>query len=132
MSDELTAMLHGRVPIAVTLGITAVEAGPGGVVLRLPWSEPICTEGGRISGGVLMTLADAAGGICAFFNLPENAVGTTAIESKTNFIGAVTEGEVTATARPLHVGSSTMVVEIELHHDGHLVAKVIQTQIIKT
>ena len=46
-----------------------------------------------------MSLADAAGGACAFLNLPDGAVGTSTIESKTNFLGAVTEGTtVTATA----------------------------------
>ena len=132
MSDELTAMLHGQMPVAVTLGITAVEAGPGGVVLRLPWSEQICTDGGRIHGGVPMTLADSAGGICAFFNLPDGAAGTTTIESKTNFLKAVSQGEVVATARPLHVGSTTIVVETELHHAEDLVAKVMQTQTVQT
>ena len=40
-----------------------------------------------------MTLADAAGAVCAFLNLPAGA-RTTTIESKTNFLGAVREGEV--------------------------------------
>jgi 1,4-dihydroxy-2-naphthoyl-CoA hydrolase len=52
-------------------------------------------------------------------------------ESKTNFLGAIREGEVTATSRPLHTGSRTIVVESEVGAaDGRLAAKVIQTQAV--
>jgi uncharacterized protein (TIGR00369 family) len=68
--------------------------------------------------------------VCAFLNLPEGA-STSTIESKTNFLGAVKDGEVTATARPLHVGGSTIVVETEVRRaDGKLVGKVTQTQAV--
>ena len=130
MSDELTALLHHQMPVAVTLGMTAVEAGPDQVVIRLSWSEQLCTDGGRIHGGVIMTLADAAGGICAFFNLPDGATGTTTIESKTNFFRGVIEGDLLATARPLHTGATTIVVETEVHNLERLVAKVTQTQTV--
>jgi 1,4-dihydroxy-2-naphthoyl-CoA hydrolase len=58
-------------------------------------------------------------------------VGTTTIESKTNFLGAVREGVAVASARPLHVGHSTVVVETVVT-DGRdqPVAKVTQTQLI--
>ncbi len=78
-----------------------------------------------------MALADSAGGACAFLNLPDGASGTATIESKTNFLGAVREGAVTATATPLHRGGTTIVVETEVRSStGPLVAKVTQTQIV--
>ena len=46
-------------------------------------------------------------------------------------LAAVRDGTVTATARPLHVGSRTIVVETEVRRaDGRLVAKTTQTQIV--
>ena len=57
-------------------------------------------------------------------------LGITAGESKTNFLGAVRSGTVTATARPLHVGSSTIVIETELVNADRLVGKVTQTQTV--
>ena len=57
------------------------------VVLTLDWRPELCTSGGLLHGGAVMALADAAGGACAFFNLPEGATGTSTIESKTNFLG---------------------------------------------
>ena len=78
-----------------------------------------------------MALADTAGAVCAFANLPDGASFTTTIESKTNFLGAVTEGTVRATARPLHVGRTTIVVETEARVDDRLVAKTTQTQAVR-
>ena len=103
----------------------------GAVEIELDWAEALCTAGAVLHGGVLMALADAAGGACAFENLPEGAVATSTIESKTNFLGAVRGGTVRATARPLHVGSTTIVIETEVRTgEGKLVAKTTQTQAV--
>ncbi len=69
------------------------------------------------------------GGACAFTN--PGAVGTTTIESKTNFFRAVRSGYVEATARPLHVGRTTVVIETDrFDADGRRVARVTQTQAV--
>ena len=118
-------------PLAETLGIRSDEHTPERVVLSLAWAESLCTAGGIMHGGVIMALADSAGGACALLNLPDGAIGTSTIESKTNFIGAVRKGRVTATAAPLHRGGTTIVVETDVRDDsGKLVAKVTQTQLV--
>jgi 1,4-dihydroxy-2-naphthoyl-CoA hydrolase len=123
--------LNEMMPLGGTLGITAQSMSPDEVVLALGWRADLCTSGGVLHGGAIMALADSAGGACAFANLPSDAAGTSTIESKTNFLGAVREGTVTATARPLHVGGTTIVVETELRRDdGRLVAKTTQTQTV--
>lgn len=129
-STDLTAYLRSTMPLCDTLGVTANELGPGAVVLTMPWDERLCTSNGLLHGGAIMALADSAGGAAAFANLPEGAAGTSTIESKTNFLGAVKAGVVTATARPLHVGSTTIVVETEVRTEDRLVAKVTQTQAV--
>ena len=105
-------------PLAETLGIRSDEYTPERVVLSLAWSHSLCTAGGIMHGGVIMALADSAGGACALLNLPDGAVGTSTIESKTNFIGAVRKGRVTATATPLHRGVTTIVFETGVHDDS--------------
>jgi uncharacterized protein (TIGR00369 family) len=78
-----------------------------------------------------MALADSAGAACALLNLPKDASGTSTIESKTNFLGAVRSGTVTAIAKPLHVGGTTIVIETSVQDaSGKLVAKVTQTQVV--
>lgn len=134
MSSEAataTQLLHGTMSLTRTLGMQGVEASPERVVIDLDWSDDLLTSGGLLHGGAIMALADSAGGACAYFNLPDGAVGTSTIESKTNFLGGVTEGQtVRATAQPLHVGRSTIVVETELRVGPKLVAKVTQTQTV--
>jgi len=125
---DLTS-LNELVPFAAALGIELLEATPELVVSQLEWTPERCTTGGVMHGGALMALADNGGGVCAFLNLPEGAIGTATIESKTNFLRAVREGAVTASSRPLHVGRTMVVVETELvRDDGKLAAKVTQTQ----
>src|SRR5215218_991998 len=118
-----TELLQQSMPFCASLGMTADEGTRERVVLALDWDERWCTTNGLLHGGALMALADSAGGMCAFLNLPEGAVGTATIESKTNFLGAVTYGVVRAIATPLHVGSSTIVVETELRAGDRLVGK---------
>lgn len=118
-------------PLAGTLGIRADEYTSERVVLSLEWAPSLCTAGGLLHGGVIMALADSAGGACALLNLPRDAAGTSTIESKTNFIGAVRRGRVTATATLLHRGGTTIVVETAIRDEaGKLVAKVTQTQLV--
>jgi 1,4-dihydroxy-2-naphthoyl-CoA hydrolase len=118
------------IPFAKELGIELLEATPGLVRARLDWAPQRCTAGGILHGGALIALADNSGGGLAFMNMPEGASGTATIESKTNFMRAVSEGSVTATSRPLHKGRTLMVIESELtRDDGKLAAKVTQTQI---
>jgi 1,4-dihydroxy-2-naphthoyl-CoA hydrolase len=132
MVDEAaTEVLRTFMPLGVTLGIRAERYEAEEVVLALDWAEGLCTSGGLLHGGVVMALADSAGGACAFLNLPPDAAGTATIESKTNFLAGVRGGVVTAASRPLHKGSTTIVVETEVRNDGNrLVAKVTQTQIV--
>jgi uncharacterized protein (TIGR00369 family) len=128
VSADLAA-LRDSMPFATLVGIELVEAGPEVVRGRLDWAPERCTAGGLMHGAALMALADSCGGVCAFLNLPDGALGTATIESKTNFLRGVREGSLTATTRPLHRGRTTMVLETELtRDDGSLAAKITQTQ----
>jgi 1,4-dihydroxy-2-naphthoyl-CoA hydrolase len=129
--DEATAFLRAAMPLADTLDMRATAAGPAEARVEIDWAPGLCTGDGVLHGGMIMALADSAGGACTYFNLPDGAVGTTTIESKTNFLGAVREGVAVASARPLHVGRSTIVVETVVT-DGRdrPVAKVTQTQLV--
>jgi 1,4-dihydroxy-2-naphthoyl-CoA hydrolase len=123
----------GMMPFAAVLGVELLDATADEVRARVAWDPSRCTAGGVLHGGVLMGLADSAGGLCAFLNLPEGSAGTTTIESKTNFLRAVREGHVEAVARPLHAGRTTVVVDTELRDaGGRLVSRTTQTQAVIT
>lgn len=131
MADDPTAFLAATMPMCGTLKMRARSLDPKQVELEIDWVDELCTSNGLMHGGVLMALADSAGGACAAANLPEGAVGTSTIESKTNFLGAVRAGTVRAIARPLHIGGTTIVVETEMRDErDRLVAKTTQTQVV--
>lgn len=130
-SPDHAGTFYASMPFARTLGIDFLEASADAVRARLAWSDDRCTSGGVLHGGVLMSLADSTGAMCAFLHLPTDASGTTTVESKTNFFRAVREGHVEATSRPLHVGRTVIAVETELRDAaGRLIAKVTQSQLV--
>lgn len=131
MADDATSSLHAAMPLCATLGMRAVSLDPGAVVLEVEWAPDRLTSGGILHGGVVMALADSAGGYCAFANLPEGATATATIESKTNLLRAVRSGTIRATSRVLHSGGTTIVVETEVRDEqDRLVAKTTQTQAV--
>ena len=126
-----TETLRALMPFAATLGIEVLRYDPQEVRVRLTWAPGLCTAGGAIHGGAVMTLADTAGGACAYLNLPPGAAGTTTVESKTNFLRAVRDGYIEAVARPLHTGRTLTVVETDVRDTRQrLAARVTQSQLV--
>lgn len=133
MADAaLTKTMRAAMPLCATLGMDVETFTATEVVMGVDFDERLCTSGSLLHGGLIMALADSAGAACASLNLPDGAVGTSTIESKTNFLGGVREGRIVAVSRPLHTGSTTVVVETEVRRvsDDRLVAKVTQTQVV--
>ena len=125
--DQFLSMM----PFGSLIGMTDVRAAPEQVEASIAWDPTRCTAGGILHGGLLMSLADSVGGLCAYLNLPQGARGTATIESKTNFLRPVAQGSVRAVAKPLHIGRTTIVVDTELRDDdGRLVARTTQTQAV--
>jgi 1,4-dihydroxy-2-naphthoyl-CoA hydrolase len=121
-----------KMPFAELKGVAFTEAEKDRVVARMNVRPDLCTLGNMIHGGALMALADSVGAAATVINLPEDAKGTTTIESKTNFISGAKEGSVlVATATPVHRGRRTQVWQTRLEsEDGKLVAIVTQTQMV--
>ena len=116
-------------PFARAMGIRLVEAGPQRVVAEMFVRDDLCTSNAILHGGAVMAFADSVGAVGTMLNLPEGA-GTTTIESKTNFVGAVRAGETArAVSEPIHIGRATMVWQTRITRgDGKLAAIVTQTQ----
>jgi 1,4-dihydroxy-2-naphthoyl-CoA hydrolase len=129
--EQANDLVRTSIPLCATLDIRAVAASSSEVRLEIDHAPGLCTAGGVLHGGVVMALADSAGAMCAYLNLPDGASGTTTLESKTNFLGAVRHGTATAVATPLHVGGSTIVIETVVTDEASRpVAKVTQTQMV--
>jgi uncharacterized protein (TIGR00369 family) len=131
VDDRQTQLLRHTVPFAGPLGVEVVVSRPDEVRARVEWRPERCTAGGVLHGGVIMSLADTTGATCAVQNLPDDASGTTTIESKTNFLRAVRDGYAEAVSRPLHAGRTVVVIETDVTDAaGRRVAKVLQTQAV--
>jgi 1,4-dihydroxy-2-naphthoyl-CoA hydrolase len=130
MAADLPALVD-LMPFATELGMTLEEATPDRVVAVLPWARRLCTSGGLLHGGAMMTLADTAGALVAFLGLPEGA-STATLTSTTQMFRPVSAGEVRATAVALHRGRTTVTVQTTLHDaGGKLVAQTTQIQVIR-
>ena len=130
MHAQIQALFAGT--LVDTLGIRFVEASKTRVVAEMEVRPSLFTSNGRLHGGAIMALADSVVAAATVINLPEDAKGTTTLESKTNFLGSAKEGAtVVATATPIHRGRRTQVWTTRLETaEGRLVAVVTQTQMV--
>jgi uncharacterized protein (TIGR00369 family) len=118
-------------PFADLIGIEVTSVTADQVVAHLDWAPERGTAGGTLHGGAIMSLADTVGGLAAFVNLPDGSTGTTTVSSSTQFTRGLRQGRATATARPLHRGRTTVVVETDVRDEAdRLLARVTQTQAV--
>lgn len=130
MSAEPSALV-ALMPFSQQLGIVVDEANEDRVIARLDWAPHLCTAGGIMHGGVLMSLADSAGALVAFLGLPEGAT-TATITSTSQMFRPVTGGTVLATAMPLNRGRTAVTVQTSLHDsERRLVAQTTQIQAVR-
>lgn len=122
--------LADTMPFAKLMGVMVLEAATDKVVGELQVRDDLCTSGGILHGGAAMAFADSLGAIGGFLSLPEGAIGTTTIESKTNFLGGAKAGAaVRGETTPVHRGKRTSVWQTRITTaEGKPVALVIQTQ----
>jgi uncharacterized protein (TIGR00369 family) len=116
--------------MAQTLGVRLLTVSRKRITAEMPITEKHTNRSGRVSGGALMAFADLVGATGTVANLP---VGhrTTTLESKTNFFAAGEAPLLTAIAKPLHIGRTTMVWQTTIRNaDKRLVAVVTQTQVV--
>jgi uncharacterized protein (TIGR00369 family) len=86
--------------------------------------------GGLVHGGAWVALADTVAAWATFRHLPSGWDFTT-VELKLNVFASAGPGdELTAEARPLHVGRSTTVLDVKITRDGELVANFVLTQLV--
>lgn len=131
VDTDLTAVVHELMPYSAELGLRIVTMGQESAVGIADWAPGRTNGGGAAHGGFLMACADAVGAIVAFANLPAGSVGTTTVESKTNFFRAVRGGQVLFRATPVHVGGTTVVVQTDVLDDrDRLVCRTTQTQLV--
>lgn len=98
---------------AAHLGIEFTAVGEDFLVARMPVDERTCQPFGILHGGVSVVLAETLGSVGAMCSVPEGhrAVG---LDINANHLKSASEGWVTGTARPVHIGRTTQVWQIDI------------------
>ena len=110
--DDINARNPGTLNEA--LGIRFTEVGADYVRGTMPCDARTKQPVGLLHGGANVALAETLGSIAGLMALEDGAGRTVGIEINANHVRAVTDGIVTGTARPVHVGRSTQVWEIRI------------------
>ena len=99
------------------LGIEFTEVGDDFLRARVPVDERTRQPFGLLHGGVSVVLAETLGSMGAFYSCPagQRAVG---LDINANHLRAATSGWVTGTARPVHIGKTTQVWQIDMVNDA--------------
>jgi 1,4-dihydroxy-2-naphthoyl-CoA hydrolase len=99
------------------LGIEFLEVGEDFISARVPVDARTHQPYGLLHGGVSVVLAETLGSCGAAFAAPEGwrAVG---LDINANHLRGVSSGWVIGTARPVHIGRTTQVWQIELRNEA--------------
>lgn len=99
------------------LGMEFLEVGDDFIKARVPVDERTRQPYGLLNGGVSVVLAETLGSCGAAYSSPEGwrAVG---LDINANHLRGTTSGWVTGTTRPVHIGRTTQVWQIDLHNDA--------------
>ena len=99
------------------LGIEFLEVGDDFLRARVPVNAHTRQPYGLLHGGVSVVLAETLGSCGAAFSCPEGhrAVG---LDINANHLRGATSGWVTGVARPVHIGRTTQVWQIDLSNDA--------------
>ena len=113
--EQLTAIHKDTAP--AHLGIEFLEVGDDFIRGRVPVDTRTRQPYGLLHGGVSVVLAETLGSCGAAFSCPEGfrAVG---LDINANHLRGATAGWVTGVTRPVHIGRSTQVWQIELSNDA--------------
>ncbi len=99
------------------LGIEFLEVGDDYITARVPVDARTRQPYGLLHGGVSVVLAETLGSSGAYCACPEGhrAVG---LDINANHLRSATSGWVTGTARPVHMGRTTHVWQIDMRNEA--------------
>jgi 1,4-dihydroxy-2-naphthoyl-CoA hydrolase len=112
------------------LGVRVTEVRSGRARAELELGKHHLAPNGYLHAGTVVGLADTVCGYGCLASLPEDSSGFTTVELKTNFLGTVLEGTLTAEASMVHGGRTTQVWDAVVRADGRTLALFRCTQLV--
>lgn len=96
------------------LGIKTVSLDKNLVILTMPVDGRTRQPAGYLHGGASVALAETAASIGAMANIDTEQSNVFGMEINANHIKSKRDGMVTALAKPIHLGKTSMVWEIQI------------------
>ncbi|MES2620325.1 MAG: hotdog fold thioesterase [Bacteroidota bacterium] len=103
-----------RKNMADHLGIDIVDVGDDYITARMPVDERTIQPFGLLHGGASCVLAETLGSIAGTFCIDPTKQMVVGIEINANHIRSAKSGYVYGTVKPIHIGLSTQVWNIEI------------------
>lgn len=103
--------------LAAHLNISLVELGPDYLKAAMPVTEQVHQPMGLLHGGASVALAETIGSVGANLLVDPSQATCVGQEINANHVRGIRSGIVTATARPVHIGSSSQVWDIRIHDE---------------
>lgn len=101
------------------LGITLLEWGPEGALIRLPLTPDLMNSNAIVHGGIYCTLLDCACGIAGCYAAPgDPAKACVTLSLTTNFIASASTGTLLTRARITGGGRRVFFAEAEITDDS--------------
>lgn len=113
--DDLTGISSNT--MAEFLGLKWVDIGDDYLKMSMPVNPTTRQPYGFLHGGASCALAETIGSIGSALVIDRAKYYCVGLEINANHLRSVTEGIVTATARPLHLGKTTHVWDIKIYDD---------------
>lgn len=110
--EQLNAINNGT--MADFLGIRFTEIGDNFLTATMPANERTFQPAGIVHGGANVVLAESVASLAANLTIDRDKYRAVGQEINANHIRPVSEGFVTATAKPLHLGVTSQVWQIEI------------------
>lgn len=112
LSNDVLNQLGGG--IDRHLGIEFTEIGPDFIRGTMPVDERTTQPLGLLHGGANVVLAESLGSIGTSLTIDPEKYFNVGVEVNANHLRSATEGYVTGTARPIHIGRTIQVWSIEI------------------
>lgn len=108
---------YGKNTMSEFVGLKWVEIGDDFLKLSMPVNATTKQPYGFLHGGASCVLAETIGSIGSALVIDMEKYYCVGLEINANHLRSVSEGVVTATAKPLHLGKSTHVWDIKIYDD---------------
>jgi len=113
--DELYRI--GKNTMTEYLGLKWVEIGDDYLKLSLPVNNTTRQPYGFLHGGASCVMAETVGSVASALVIDREKYYCVGLEINANHLRSVSEGTVTAIAKPLHLGKSTHVWDIKIYDE---------------